>query len=235
MEPSRVIEVLEPLLTPRRAERMRAVLASRTDQVTFVFERMIDPHNLSAALRSLDAFSFQDAYLIEPGERLEVSRGISIGSHRWLSVHQSRSAEECIASLQSQGYAVYASHLGGEECAPLDALDFSRRTALVFGNEHAGVGPEVLEHADARFRIDMYGFVESLNLSVAVAISAHHARRELEALAAAQGSPAPYPLNRERREALYAEWLRGSVYRADEILAQAREREAATPGKTLKP
>ena len=44
----RIITCLEPLLTENRVRRMREVLSRRTDHVTFVFENMVDPHNLSA-------------------------------------------------------------------------------------------------------------------------------------------------------------------------------------------
>ena len=214
----RVIAALEPLLLPRRVERMKAVLATRSDHATFVFERMTNPHNLSAALRSLDAFSFQEAWWIAPGEKLDLSHLISRGTHRWLTLRGAESPRQCVDALRRRGYRVYASHLGGEGCVPLGEIDFRHRTALVFGNEHAGVGGELLELADARFRIDMLGFAESLNLSVAVALSAWHARREIERLGAAGGDPASYQLTPGQARALYAQWLQESVRRADAVL-----------------
>ncbi len=219
MEPKRVIERLEPLLLPRRVARMRAVLATRSDQAAFGFERMVDPHNLSAALRSLDAFSFQDAHWIEPGERLGLSHLITRGTERWLTLHAHPSAAACVAALHGQGYRVLASHVGGGE--PLEALDFSRRTALLFGNEHAGVSPELAALADGSFHIPMQGFAESLNLSVAVAISAHHARGELQRLERQAKTPGAYALTPGRQLELYAAWLRASVRRADAVLAEA--------------
>src|SRR5262245_7169837 len=150
---------------------MQAVLATRTDHVAFVFERMTDPHNLSAALRSLDAFGFQDSWWIHAGEKLELSHLITRGTHRWLTLHGAESTEGCIAALKGRGYRVLASHLSAANCVPLVDIDFRQPTALVFGNEHAGVSDDVLAQADGRFRIDMLGFTESLNLSVATAVT----------------------------------------------------------------
>lgn len=221
-EVERTIAKLEPLLLERRLARMRAVLATRSDHVAFVFERMTDPHNLSAALRSLDAFSFQDAWWIAAGEKLELSHLITRGTHRWLSLHAAQDTPECIAALKAQGYRVLASHLGagptGGESIPLTRIDFRPRTALVFGNEHAGVSADVLAHADGRFQIDMLGFTESLNLSVATAISAFHARREIERLRAEATDPDAYLLAPPKRRALYAQWLKDSVRRAEEVV-----------------
>jgi tRNA (guanosine-2'-O-)-methyltransferase len=246
----RTIACLEPLLTAARRARMQAVLAGRSDHVAFVFERMIDPHNLSAALRSLDAFSFQDVYLVQPGERLAwrrpcerdadqapagmaeeppegvLARGITIGAERWLSLHEEPSSSDCLTALRAAGYVVLASHLG-PKAQPLPAIDFSRRTALVFGNEHLGVSAEVLARADGAFRIDMLGFAQSLNLSVAVAISAFHARQALTRLAAQDERPDRFALPPQRQRRLYAEWLRGSVKHAERILAAAQASRAA--------
>ncbi len=248
-----VIAKLEPLLLPRRIARMRAVLAARSDHVAFVFERMTDPHNLSAALRSLDAFGFQDAHWIAPAAELGLSHLITRGTERWLTLTEHDDTVACFAALRARGYHILASEVpalsdasrrapgaepaGGSRQAPaselsggsrqalashaslpLDSLDLRQRTAFVFGNEHAGVTPETLALADGRFQIAMTGFAESLNLSVACAITAYHARRELRRLATVTGDPAAYGLPEARKRALYADWLRQSVRSADKVL-----------------
>jgi tRNA (guanosine-2'-O-)-methyltransferase len=233
----RAIARLEPLLTEERRRRMQAVLATRSDHVAFVFERMIDPHNLSAALRSLDAFSFQDVHLVQPGERLgldapEVSRGITIGTERWLSLHPAPDLAACVQGLHAAGYTVLAGHPDAPDAVALTALDFSRRTALVFGNEHLGVSAEALALADGTFRIEMQGFAQSLNLSVAVAVSAHQARQAIARLAATDPQPERFGLDAGRRRALYAQWLRQSVKHAERILAEG---EPDAPANTDQP
>src|SRR5262249_42861186 len=118
-EVERIIAKLEPLLLERRLARMQAVLATRTDHVAFVFERMTDPHNLSAALRSLDAFGFQESWWIHAGEKLELSHLITRGTHRWLTLHGAEGTEGCFATLKARGYRVLASHLSAANCVPL--------------------------------------------------------------------------------------------------------------------
>jgi tRNA (guanosine-2'-O-)-methyltransferase len=58
----------------------------------------------------------------------------------------------------------------------LEAIDFSRPTALVFGNERLGVSRQLLALCDGAFTIPMYGLTESLNVSVAASIAIHHSR-----------------------------------------------------------
>lgn len=225
--PERIIAELEPLLLPRRVSRMQAVLDARSDHVAFVFEQMVDPHNLSAALRSIDAFAFQDVHLVNPAARIGFSRRIAQGTERWLTVHDHESPEACVEALHEAGYRVLAGHMEAGPPVPLDELDFRRRHALVFGNEHEGVSDQVLTLADGTFRIDMLGFVESLNLSVAAAIAAFHARREIDRLRAEGGDEAAFRLPEARRREIYAAWLKRSVRLADKILENVPQRVGA--------
>lgn len=222
----RIISRLEPLITQRRQARMKAVLARRSDHVVFVFERMVDPHNLSAVLRTMDAFSFQDAHLIDPQERVGLARKITIGAERWLSLHDHADTAGCFAALREQGYRVLVSRLEEAEddspALPLTEIDFREPTALVFGNEHLGVSEEAAARADGFFHIEMLGFAESFNLSVAAALCAFHARGELRRLLTEAERPGRYLLSTERRQHIYADWLRGSVKRSEEILAESQ-------------
>ena len=49
---------------------------------------------------------------------------------------------------------------------------------MVFGNEHAGVSYEVRALADGNFIIPQMGIIQSLNISVACAVSIYEAYRQ---------------------------------------------------------
>ena len=213
---------LERHLTDRRRERMTRVLATRSNHVIFVFERMVDPHNLSAVLRTMDAFSFQEAHWVLPEEKLGLSRGVSIGADRWLSLSTHDTTEACFTHLRERGYSILASHVAEESGGALDRLDFSQPLALVFGNEHAGVSEETLALADGVFHIPMLGFVESFNLSVAAAITASRARSEMNRLMPADPAPERFLLDEAQNRAVYLQWLRYSVRRAETILEELK-------------
>ena len=228
LPPDLVIARLEPMVLPRRAERMQRVLASRSAHVQFVFEDLVDPHNLSAALRSLEAFSFQDVHLVNPAVRVGFARKVTQGTERWISVTEHESLGDCVEGLQRAGYRVLASHLEapgreGRPALPLTGIDWAQPTALIFGNEHEGVSEQALALAHGTFRIDMRGFVESLNLSVAAAITAFQARCAIDRLAQESEDPARFALPLERQRALYADWLRQTVRNAERILGAAAE------------
>jgi tRNA (guanosine-2'-O-)-methyltransferase len=98
---------------------------------------------------------------------------VARGAHRWLDVLLHADSERCLRALKERGYRVVVAVMGGE-LRPED-LRSIERVAVVFGNEHAGAS-EVLRHgADATCAVPMIGFVESLNVSVAAAITLYGA------------------------------------------------------------
>jgi tRNA (guanosine-2'-O-)-methyltransferase len=50
--------------------------------------------------------------------------------------------------------------------------------AFVFGNEHRGVSDEAAKFSDENFQIPMVGMIQSLNVSVACAVTLFEAARQ---------------------------------------------------------
>ena len=65
-----------------------------------------------------------------------------------------------------------------DDAVPIAEWDFSRPTALVVGNEHAGASEAMLDAADAAVVLPLDGFVQSYNVSVAAALALSHARAD---------------------------------------------------------
>jgi tRNA (guanosine-2'-O-)-methyltransferase len=169
-------------LVPERRARIDAVVANRTRTLTVVMEAFCDPQNVNAVLRTCEAFGIQELHAIEGAMKpYDRNKKISQNADKWLDVRRWSATGDCLAFLKAEGFAIYATHLG-EGTRSLDALPFAGKVALVFGNEHRGVSDEALSLADATYAIPMRGFVQSLNVSVAAAISIAKAveRREAE-------------------------------------------------------
>ncbi len=162
-------------LLPERRDRIDRAVAERTRTLTVVMEAFCDPQNVNAVLRTCDAFGVQEVHVVEgPMKPYDRNKRISQNADKWLDVVRWKSTADCLAHLRSRGFAVYATWLG-EGSRALGELSFAGPAALVFGNEQRGVSAEALSRADARFAIPMRGFVQSLNVSVAVAVSLYHA------------------------------------------------------------
>ncbi len=209
-----IIAALDPFLTDERRKRIADVIASRTRAVVPVLDGLIDPHNVAAVLRSADAFGVQEVHLLAGPEGFVASRKIAQGADRWLDVVEHPSAAACVRALRASGHKVYVAAMNGT-VTPGD-LAREAKVAIVFGNEHAGVSAEMHALADDTYTIPMRGFVQSLNVSVAAAITLFHAT---------QGRPGE--LSAHEQELLRARYLLVGVPRALDLLEEHLRRQGA--------
>ncbi|PLX42160.1 MAG: RNA methyltransferase [Deltaproteobacteria bacterium] len=163
-------DILTGMMTPRRMERLIAVLEGRLKTLRLVVENLHDPHNMSAVVRSCEAFGVQHLHVVDSKGEFKLSRGIRKGSHKWLDIHYYDSFAPCAEELREAGFDLYAALLTDDAVA-LEEVPSTRPVALVLGNEHAGVSEEAQRLCDGAYTIPMYGFVQSFNISVAAAIS----------------------------------------------------------------
>ena len=175
LTPSDVVALLDPYVTEERKQRIEAVLDERTYQVAVVVEGMVDTGNVAAVQRSTDGFGIQSFHAIDTAGTYKHSKRTAQGAHKWLDRYRWRDAASCVGFLHDHGYTVVAAHVD-PGAGPIDAVDFTRRTALVFGNELAGVSPALLDLVDATAHIPISGFVESYNISVAAGVALYQAR-----------------------------------------------------------
>ncbi|MFU8805701.1 MAG: TrmH family RNA methyltransferase [Bradymonadaceae bacterium] len=171
LEAARILELLEGHITERRRARIDAVIAERTYTVVPVMDQIYDTGNVAAVLRTSEGLGYAAAAVIESAEQ-KSSQRITQGADKWVDIARFSTPAECIDDLKSRNFQIVATHL--EASVPLHTIDFTRPTAIVFGNERDGVCEEVLDASDYRCVIPMLGFVQSFNISVAAAISLHH-------------------------------------------------------------
>jgi tRNA (guanosine-2'-O-)-methyltransferase len=178
-------------LVASRKARIDEVVASRTRTLTVVMEAFCDPQNVNAVLRTCEAFGVQEIHVVEgPMKPYDRNKKISQNADKWLDVRRWKTTAECLGHLHAEGFRLYATQLG-EGTRPLADLSFAGKVALVFGNENRGVSDEALALADARYAIPMLGFVQSLNVSVAAAVSLFRAVERREAERGRHGDLAP--------------------------------------------
>lgn len=207
--PREVIECLSPLVAEARKRRLQEVAAVRSRSVTVLMDAPHDPHNGAAVIRSADAFGLSSIHVVPRGEPFAFSTTVTRGSEKWVDVVVHETPEAAARALHEAGFRLIATHPDGE-LVPEDLANVPR-LALVLGNEHDGIREELERAADARVRVPMRGFAESLNLSVSAAILIR---------AAMEGRKGD--LSEPERERLYARGLFVSVARAREVLEASR-------------
>ncbi len=215
----RVTKHLLRFMSDERCKRMQAVLKNRTRYVSVILEDIFQPHNASAVLRSCDCFGVQQVFTVENRNKLDVSSGVSLKAHQWLSLSRYRTHADnlsaCIDDVKNQGYLVAATTPHTNDML-IHELPLDKPLALMFGSEKEGLTSRAVEMADCCVRIPMYGFSESFNISVSAAISLYEVtRRVREAV-----SPEIRGLSETEQELLMYDWLKLTIRGASGIEAK---------------
>ncbi len=166
-------------MTDERKKRLQTVISQRQSNLTVVLEDVWDPHNISAVMRSCDAVGVQEIYVLNTQIKHQQLWGkrSSSSADKWLTIHQFDNITECFSLLRSKYEKVLTTHLSTDAMS-LYELTLTDKVALVFGNENSGVSDEVRALADGNFIIPQMGMIQSLNISVACAVSLYEAYRQ---------------------------------------------------------
>ncbi len=199
----------------------RELLAHRTRFFTVVLEDIYQPQNASAVLRSCDGFGIQDVHVIENRNFFDIDKGVTIGSDKWLDVHRHNKPDtnntlEAYRQLREKGYRIVATTPHKKQVSLPDFFP-AEPTALVFGAEKLGLTPDAVDHADAWLHLPMYGFSESFNISVCVALCLYHLRQHLEK------TDIPWQLTESEKSDLYLQWLRKSIRKLPALERKLKE------------
>ena len=166
-------------MTPERYNKLTAVLNKRQPDLTVVLENVFDPHNISAVMRTCDAVGVQEIFILNtriPRHKKWGARSSSSAA-KWLTIHQFEDAAACMKVVRSRYARILATHLSSDALS-LYEINFTAPVALVFGNEHGGITDEIRALCDGNFIIPQSGIIQSLNISVACAVSLYEAYRQ---------------------------------------------------------
>jgi tRNA (guanosine-2'-O-)-methyltransferase len=190
--------------TERRLNRLKAALALRQPDLTIVLENIHDPHNVSAIMRSCDATGVMRINMIYTVEKVpKIGKKTSASAFKWVDRRSFKTVDECYDKLHDEGFRIYATYLEPDSASIYD-VDLTERVALVFGNEHRGVSDKAAQDADGRFKIPMLGMVQSLNVSVACAVTLYEAMRQRET----KGSLETSKLNKQTLSEILDRWTK---------------------------
>ncbi len=212
-------EALGARLTVERQQRILEVCRRRSQGLVPVLENIYDRGNISAVMRSAEAFGFYRFQIIDVANaKFKAANRVTKGSDKWLQVETSPDVESCVQKLKGRGYKIYATHL--EASVSIEEIDFTQASAVVFGNEKEGVSKQMLDLVDGRFVLPMLGFSQSFNISVAASLTfsyVHYAQKK------AQGGP--LFLDEREQRILAANYVLRSFDNPEALLKELKTRE----------
>lgn len=210
-----IVGILGHHVTERRKREIEDVLDSRTLNVAVVVDGMVDLGNVSAIMRSAEAFGVQVVHAIDTSDAFKRSRRTTRGADKWIDRYRWEDASGCFDHLSEAGYSILAADTT-PQATPIGDVDLTSRVAVVFGNERRGISQQAARLVDGTIRIPMEGFVASLNVSAAASIVLHEVHRQRIERYGRNGDLTPGDRARIR-----AVWFLKSVRESEAIVQRA--------------
>ncbi|MEJ6735453.1 MAG: RNA methyltransferase [Flavobacteriales bacterium] len=178
-----LLDYLYNFLSENKMNLFEKVIANRTKHVTVALENIFQPQNASAVLRTADIFGIQDVHIIENDNEYNVNPRVVHGASKWINLHKYNEKEnntlDCINKLKADGYKVYGTTPHTDDCLIQD-IPLDNKVALMFGTELTGLSDIAMKNVDGFVKIPMYGFTESLNISVSASICLYELSKRLK-------------------------------------------------------
>ncbi len=202
-----LLDYLGQFITEHKKRRMQEVLPWRTRHVALVLEDIYQPQNASATLRTAEILGVLDIYIVENRNAYRLNPDVTLGANKWVNLHRFRERDadntaRALAHLRQQGYTLVATSPHKDGYAPED-IPLERPLAFWFGNELEGLSAQALDAADLYLRLPMFGFTESYNISVSVAITLYTVIRRLH-----RAADIPWRLSPDEQEEVLLTWYR---------------------------
>ena len=209
-----LIQFLSGFVTPERLSLFNRILSLRTNYLTVVLEDLYQTQNTSAVVRTADCFGIQNVHVIENKHSFEVNPDVVRGASNWVSVIQYKdtamNTPAALQKLRQEGYRIVVATPHDHD-VDLEDFDLEKgKAAIVFGCERPGLTEWAMKEADEYMKIPMVGFTESLNVSVAVAVTLHHLTHQLR-----NHTDIEWHLAEHEKQKLLLDWLRTSIKRVD--------------------
>ena len=134
-----------------------------------ILDGIEDPHNFGSIIRVAECLGV-DGIIISKNRACPVNdtvSKVSAGAIEHVKIAKVTNINTEIERLKEKNIWVYACELGGED---LDSADLSGNIAVVMGSEGDGVSRLTRKICDGVVSMQMYGKVNSLNVSVATGI-----------------------------------------------------------------
>jgi 23S rRNA (guanosine2251-2'-O)-methyltransferase len=135
-----------------------------------ILDGIVDPHNLGAILRSVDAFGY-DAVILPKNRSAnitEIVAHVSTGAIEHVKIAYVNSLNTIVTRLKDKGYWICGTDAKGTTL--VSEIDPSLNLVIIIGSEGFGMSKTLVNACDYLITIPMKGHVNSLNASVSAGI-----------------------------------------------------------------
>lgn len=140
--------------------------------IVVILDNIRSMHNVGSIFRTADAFLIESVYLCgftpQPPHR-DIHK-TALGATETVNWKYYNTTLEAVQYFKKKHYTIWAIEQTTKSMALQNIAFHKKPSAIIFGNEIAGVEADVLSLCDAAIEIPQYGTKHSLNVSVAAGI-----------------------------------------------------------------
>jgi len=151
---------------------------TRREGIVLLFWKLQDPGNLGTILR-VAAAGGAAGIILSAGSTDPYSPKVvraAMGSLFRIPFLQNQDLNDCLQKLPAQGYRILAAEVQGG--SSLWDVNFSPLTAVLFGQEGAGLHEELVAATDGVLTIPMAPTAESINVAIAAGLVIYESLRQ---------------------------------------------------------
>lgn len=145
-----------------------------------ILDDIQDPGNAGTIIRTMIAADFRNLILTKGSVDVynpKTVRATMSGIFKLNVIYET--PENIVKFLKKKKYMTIATALA-DDSVPYNEIELKERNAYIFGHEGGGVSEYMIENADVKAAIPIYGDIESLNVSVAAGIFLYKMREKID-------------------------------------------------------
>ena len=143
-------------------------------------EDVTDPRNIGSIIRSAVAFNIDGIIVKErsyPSKSKLLYKSASGGTEH-IKIFRVSNVNTALKFLKTKEFWVSAFDINAKK--DFTKHNWTKKNILLFGSEGFGIKAKTLENSDFRFKVNMNGKMESLNISNTVSVVCHHIFQSLK-------------------------------------------------------
>ena len=152
-----------------------------TRQTIIILDKITDPHNVGAIIRSCDQFGVSLVIIPEHNSASNIASNeiigrSSAGASAWVPVAIVKNLVRAVEQLKQAGFWIYGADAGGQN---ITSLSFAQKSAIIMGSEGSGIDSLLQKNCDTIVSIPTCGKIDSLNVSVAAGVLLYEVYRNI--------------------------------------------------------